>query len=144
MIASVLIIGFSLVLFVYWFRYSCMLLLRSQVEQAASAPAAPDNRFSFMEVRERLKTEPLLDPLHRSLNRDYQVLIYLLEHAAGLELASIEDRLLMLDYRVMQGWYRLTKIAAPAQARKALSEMASILGILARKMGEQASAHIEA
>jgi hypothetical protein len=143
MFASVLIIGFSLVLFAYWFRYSCILLLRSQVEQAASAPAAADNRFSFMEVRERLKTEPVLDPLHRSLNHDYQVLIYLLEHAAGLELASIEDRLLMLDYRVMQGWYRLTKIAAPAQARKALSEMASILGVLSWKMGEQASARIE-
>jgi hypothetical protein len=133
-----------LVLFVYWFRYSCILLLRSQVEQAAAAPAAPDSRFSFMEVRERLKTEPVLDPLHSSVNRDYQVLKYLLEHAAGLELASIEDRLLMLDYRVMQRWYRLTKIAAPAQARKALSEMASILDVLARKMGEQAGAHIEA
>jgi hypothetical protein len=133
-----------LVLFAYWFRYSCILLLRNHIEQAASAPAAPDNRFSFAEVQVRLKTGPDLDSLHRSLHRDYQVLTYLVEHAAGLELASIEDRLLVLDYRVMQWWYRLTKAAAPEQARKALSEMASILGVLVHRMGEQAGLHNQA
>jgi hypothetical protein len=144
MFASILIIGFSSVLLVYWFRYSCILLLRNCAEHAASLHAVPDNRFSFAEVQTRLKTAQELDPLHRALHRDYEVLAYLLQHAAGLSLESFEDRLLVLDYKVMQWWYRLTKVAAPPQARKALAEMASILDVLVQKMNQQAGVHTEA
>ena len=144
MIASFLIIGFSLLLLVYWFRYSCILLLRSQVERTASASAVPDTRFCFAEVQARLRTTEVLDPLHLSLQRDYKILIYLLQHGAGLSLESFEDRLLVLDYKVMQWWYRLTKVAAPRQARRALYEMASILNVLAQKMSEQAGVQAEA
>jgi hypothetical protein len=79
-----------------------------------------------------------LDPLHAALQRDYQVLTFLLQHASGLELESLEDRLLVLDYKLMRMWYRLTSLAAPTQARKALSEMASVIAVLAGKMGERA------
>jgi hypothetical protein len=144
MIASCLIIGFSLLLLVYWFRYSCVLLLRAHVERAALPSAVPDIRFCFADVQERLKTAPLLDPLNLALQRDYEILIYLLQHAAGLSLESFEDRLLVLDYKVMRWWYRLTRIAAPHQARRALYEMASVLNVLAQKMGEQAGVRTEA
>src|SRR6266567_2669021 len=144
MLASILIIAFSLALLAYWFRYSCILLLRNQSEALASAFATADNRFHILEVRERLLTGQQLDPLHSSLQRDYQVLTYLLQHAAGLELTSFEDRLLVLDYKLMQWWYQLTRIAAPDQARQALSEMAQVLGILAGKIDERAGAHNEA
>jgi hypothetical protein len=144
MVASFLIIGFSLLLLLYWFRYSCILLLRSHAERTASASAVPDSRFCFAEVQARLGTAEVLDPLHLSLQRDYEILIYLLQHAAGLNLESFEDRLLVLDYRVMQYWYRLTRIAAPQQARHALYEMASILNVLAQKMGEHAGLETEA
>jgi hypothetical protein len=144
MIASFLIIGFSLFLLLYWFRYSCILLLRAHAEQMASASAVSDIKFCFAEVQARLKTAPVLDPLHLSLQRDYEILIYLLQHAAGLSLESFEDRLLVLDYQVMQWWYHLTRIAAPQQARRALYEMASVLSVLARKMGEQAGVQTEA
>src|ERR1035441_6122551 len=120
MIASVLIIVFSLVLFVYWFRYSCLLLLRSRADQ----PGEVAGRFNCANVQQGLKAGLDLDPLHQSLERDYRVLTYLLEHAAGLELEQLEYRLLVLDYKLMQGWYRLTKSAAPQQARRALAEMA--------------------
>ena len=86
----------------------------------------------------------MLDPLHLSLQRDYEILIYLLQHASGLSLESFEDRLLVLDYKVMQWCYRLTRIAAPQQARRALNEMASVLIVLAQNMGEQARIHTEA
>ena len=144
MIASVLIIGFSLLLLLYWFRYSCILLLRSHTERTASAPAVTDIRFCFAEVQARLRTAEVLDPLHLSLQRDYEILIYLLQHTAGLSPESFEDRLLALDYKVMQSWYRLTRIAAPEQARRALNEMASILNVLAQKMGEHAGVQTEA
>src|SRR5579872_4107608 len=126
MLASVLIIAFSLVLFVYWFRYSCLFLLRNQ----GNEPVAATDQFHYAAVQQALKDALDLDPLHLSLERDYRVLTYLLEHAAGLELEQLEYRLLVLDYKVMQGWYRLTRWAAPRQARRALGEMADVLNVL--------------
>ena len=143
MLASILIILVSLVLLVYWFRYSCILLLRGYSEQAVAMPQS-DSRFSFGAVRERLRIESQLDPLHVALQRDYQLITYLLEHAAGLELSGFEDRLLLWDYKLMQGWYRLTRVAFPEQARQALSEMATVLTILGGKIGERAASNIEA
>ncbi|HWC95392.1 MAG TPA: hypothetical protein VG456_01550 [Candidatus Sulfopaludibacter sp.] len=138
MLASLLIIGISLILFVYWFRYSCILLLRGAAEQIGDVVADPDTRFSVNDVQARLKAREALDPLHSALNRDYQVLTYLLHHAAGLELASFEDRLLVVDYRVMQVYYRATHKLFPEQARIALTEMASVLDVLVHKIGQQA------
>jgi len=141
MLASVLIIVFSVVLFSYWFRYSCILLLRNS-DAPATSPADP--RFHFSQVVESLKGSMELDPLHKALQKDYQILSYLLHHAAGLELDSFEDRILVLDYKVMQAWYRLTRTAAPNQARRALLEMSEVLGILVHRMGEQAGVRDQA
>jgi hypothetical protein len=78
------------------------------------------------------------------LHRDYEVFTYLVQHAAGLELSSIEDRLLLLDYNLMKLWYRMTLTVAPRQAREALAQMASILNVLVCKMGQQAGLNVEA
>jgi len=129
---------------VYWFRYSCILILRNRCEAAEASRGVVDRRFSFVEVRQQLKSGFALDSLHASLERDYRVLTYLIEHAAGLELESLEDRLLIFDYRVMQCVYRLSHTVAPLRARKALSEMASVLGVLAHRIGEQAGVQAEA
>ena len=144
MVAGILIIASSLALFVYWFRYSCILILQNRSEVAEASAAVLDSRFSFAEVRERLKSECALDPLQACLERDYRVLTYVIEHGAGLELESLEDRLLMFDYRVMQCVYRLSRTVAPRRARKALCEMASLLGVLAHRIGEQAGVQAEA
>jgi len=144
MIASVLIIVLSMALLVYWFRYSCLLLLREQAELALAVPAAELSRFSFGDVRQRLASEQNLDSLQSALNRDYRILVYLLEHAAGLGPDSVEDRLLVWDYKIMTWCYRLTRTMAPLQARQALSEMASVIGILAAKMSERAGVQAEA
>ena len=143
MIASILIIVFSIIMFVYWFRYSCLLLLRDAAGQAELS-AVQDDRFSVSDVMARLKTEQELDPLQRSLDRDYHVLKYLIEHAADLELVSIENRLLILDYKLMHFWFNLTRTLAPVQSRKALTEMASVLVVLVRKMSQQSGVQIEA
>ena len=142
MIASILIILISFILLVYWFRYSCILLLRGHGKQPVTA--ASEDGFHFRAVRERVGVEPEMDPLHLALQRDYRVIAYLLQHAAGLELSSFEDKLLLWDYRAMQLWYWLTKTAAPQQARQALSEMAAVLAVLGDKIGERAGATFEA
>jgi hypothetical protein len=138
MLSSVFIIVCSLVLLVYWFRYSCLLLIRSH---KVSAEPIPDvSRFRLQEVQNGLKLGQALDPLHEALRRDHQLLMYLIEHAPGLGLESFEDRLLMLDYRIMQSWYGLMRALFPARARRPLSEMASILEILIDRMGSRARA----
>jgi hypothetical protein len=144
MLAGILIIAFSLALLVYWFRYSCVLILRNREVELQPAPDLVDSRFTFIQVRDSIESAHELDPLQNALDRDYRVLTYLLEHAAGLELATLEDRLLRLDYRIMQCAYRITRTAAPAQARSALNEMATVLSILVQRLGEQAGAAAEA
>jgi hypothetical protein len=134
MLSGILIITVSVALLGYWFRYSCLLLLRARAEALAAPVQLPDSRFGMEAIQEKLRGEAGLDALEVSLNRDYRVLTYLLEHAGGRDLNSIEDRLLILDYRVMRGWFRLTRVAAPRQAREALSEMALVLTVLVGKL----------
>jgi hypothetical protein len=143
MITSVFIIAISVILFVYWLRYSCLLLLRNAQEHAALS-AGTDERFNVASVVERLKTERNLDPLDSALERDYHVVTYLIEHAADLELASIENKLLVLDYKLMRIWSRMTRTLAPQQSRKALCEMASVLCVLVGQMGGQSQLQTEA
>lgn len=143
MLAGVFIIAFSLALLLYWFRYSCILILRNRT---IFEPLTADigARFSFAQVRENLQSAADLSPLHAALDRDYRMLTYLVEHAVGLELASLEDRILLIDYRVMQRVYRVTRTLAPSHARNALLEMSTVLGILVQHLGEQAGAPSEA
>jgi hypothetical protein len=103
-----------------------------------------DERFNVARVMEGLKSNGELGPLERALERDYHVLTYLIEHAADLELASVENRILLFDYKLMRLWSHLTRTVAPEQSRRALSEMASILGVLVRKMGKQTGIQVEA
>jgi hypothetical protein len=120
MLASVLITVVSLVLLGYWFRYTCILLLRSHGEQSAIQPEG----------------DP--DVLRVSLERDYRMLTYLCRHGAGLGDQSLEERILIFDFKVMRVWYRLTRSAAPQQARNALTEMAAVVAFLGQRLGEQA------
>jgi hypothetical protein len=141
MVTSVFIVAISAVLLVYWLRYSCVMLLRDAQERSATVA---DERFSASSVLERLKTEADLAPLERALERDYRVVTYLIEHATDLELASIQNKLLVLDYQLMRLWSRLTRTVAPQQSRKALSEMASVLRALAGQMGGSNQLQMEA
>ena len=134
MVTSVFIIAISAGLLVYWLRYSCVMLLQDALERSAMRTVA-DQRFSASWVLERLKTEADLAPLERDLERDYRVVTYIIEHATDLELASIENKLLVFDYRFMRLWSQLTRTLAPQQSRKALSEMASVLRVLVSQMG---------
>lgn len=141
MFTSILILTVSVVLLVYWFRYCCLALLRNSGDEPS---LIAENGFRFQDVRRRLYSEPDLDALHQVLDRDYRLVTYLLQHAAALGEHTVERRILLLDYKLMQGWYRFTRTVAPAQARKALGERAAILGCLAQQMSEHAGAQTEA
>jgi len=140
-IASVLIIIASTVMFLYWFRYTCLLLVqRGSVEHALAV--ASTIQLSFPQVKEALQAQShtaSLDYLHKSLEKDYVLLMDVLSQAAGSS-ESIERRILAIDYKVMQTWYRMTRTSSNlVQAKMALSEMSSILGYFAAEIGESAA-----
>ena len=137
MLASIFIIGFSVILFAYWFRYSCILLMRGHA-------ISTDRRFSLGRLEENLRTDQPLDQLERALRRDYKVLSFLLQHTTGSGLEGLEFRILVLDYKLMQWWYRLTRTAAPDHARQAVREMATILSLLVGKVGERSGVQDQA
>jgi hypothetical protein len=144
MIGSFVVIFFSAALLMYWFRYTCILLVRNGAEELRAANAAVQKNFNFGEIQDRIRSEVSLDPLHQSLQRDYQILTYLVRHASNLELESFEERMLVWDYKLMRVWYGVTKTAAPERARAALSEMASVLSILAGRIGQRAGLQSQA
>jgi len=130
----ILIVAFSVILFVY--RYAVLQLLS---ENQTEEPNAAISRFSLMETRETWRQwgELPLDRLHQALEKEYRLLGYLVDHAAGLRLRPVEICLLTLDYRLMRLWFRLTRDASTAQARRALDEMARILCYIAYKMSKR-------
>ena len=142
MIVSLLIIGVSLTLFLYWFRYTCILILSAKTSRDYATQIASANHLTFRETHETLMDESDTAPLekmHQSLDRDYRLLTYLLQHVSGDTAAggSLENRILMIDFRLLSVWYALTRRFSSQHARAALLEMASIVGHLANAMGER-------
>src|SRR5262249_5800198 len=115
-------------LFLYWFRHTCLLILAQRNGSEYAVKVASTIRLSFPQVRDTLETAPMttaLDRVHESLEADYRILTELLQQATGSE--SIEHRVLELDYKAMQVWYKMTRTRDLALARSALAEMSSIL-----------------
>jgi len=141
MLSISVIIFFSVVLFAYWFRYSCLLILQNRIsyEQAYAFGSG----LTFPVVKQRLRGEArsldLLDQLRRDLSNDYRILCFLLRCSADAGVDPIERRMLMLDYWIMQGWYSVVRRAALPQARKALEEMSSIVSYFAYSVGRHAT-----
>ena len=140
MLSISFIIFFSVVLFVYWFRYSCLLILQDRASHIL--PQSVGAGLTFPVVQQRLKQGEgaleILDQLHRDLVNDYRIVCFLLRCSPDTGVDPIERRMLMLDYWIMQGWYSVTRRAALPQASKALEEMSSIVSYFAYSVGKNA------
>ncbi len=144
MTASIFVIVISTALMVYWLRYACLLLLHTRSGKDYVAEQSAANRLVFSRVQERLPraTTVELDELQKMLERDYVLLKYLIKHTAGLQLGglTLEQRLLMLDFRLMQVVSVLTRKLMQRRARTALFEMSEVLAYLANDLGVRAHA----
>ena len=128
MLASLLIISVSLALLIYWFRYTCLLLLQAGESHEFADSMARANRLAFPQVQKALGAKPdetALDALYRQLENDHRIILYLLRHSAGLELPPVEQTMLILNYRVMRLWYRFSRRSSLDRARQALEEMSA-------------------
>lgn len=142
MLSQWLILAAVVVLLLYWFRHNCLAILRSKFARDYARQVASANRLSFLEIQYRLQADAerdQLDSLSESLLRDYRILTYLLRHTAEFQSGpeSLNERMLMLDFRLMQLIYAMTRRLNRRQARRALDEMSQVLNHLANWMGQR-------
>lgn len=123
-------------MFVYWFRYICLLVLQNGSNVAVAHRVAQTIRLSFPRVRDSLDGVPTagLDELFTALEQDYRTLNDLLPQAQGS--TSIERRLLDLDFQLMRVTYRVGRALGIPIGRTALKEMSSILNFYATAVGQ--------
>jgi len=131
----------SCLLFGYWFRYTCLLILSTKTVRDYAATVAAVKQLDFPEVQARLRqcSSANLDQLHAALDRDYAVVVALLQKAVrNWEQSSIETRMLQIDYRYLAAWSRLCR-RFPLQAScRALEEMSQVVAHFANVMGQAA------
>ena len=142
MVTSVVIIILSLAMFVYWFRYSCILILESNWSEEQAQVIAVQNGLSFGSIEEslaRADTAQSMDRVKDLLDRDLDLVLTLLSNCPGVQETghSLEWRILILDYRLMKAWFAITRSTAGPKAQAALREMALVVGYMAGECGDQ-------
>jgi len=142
MIPSLFTLVLTITLFVLWFRYTCVLILNARSAQDYGKQVAAANQLAFPQLQQSLKgvkNRRELDGMQKHLDRDYRLLLCLLQHGAQFQMAGsrIERRILIVDYQVMKAWYSASRRLSLPNGRHALQEMVSIVAHLANFMGER-------
>ncbi len=147
MLASTIIIAISAGLFVYWFRYSCMLILNTKTVQSYAADIARSKDLSFMRVQQSLAVAEAssLEMLREDLQRDYQKISGLLSNGSGRSDEDadgyvLERAMLGMNFRWLNVQYKLASKHSERIARAALLEMSQIVEHHANAFGESLAA----
>jgi len=142
-ITTVIIMASSVLLFGYWFRYTCLLILSARTSRDYASSVAMANQLGFLEVQNMLRDNGAdLDRLKSLLDRDYKVLTYLLKNSANPSKGedAIEKRMLEINYKLMHAWFSAVRRISPTAAMQALNEMSEVVAHFANSMGERATA----
>jgi hypothetical protein len=138
LVATITITVSSVLLFGYWFRYTCLLILSAKTTRDFAGEVAAANQLGFLEVQSQLRANAVdLGPLCDALDRDYLVLARLMQQ--GNVSSSVEKRMLAINYKLTRAWYRVSSHVSAAAARRALDEMSMMVAHFANVMGEQAA-----
>lgn len=138
LVATVTITVSSVLLFGYWFRYTCLLILSAKTTRDFAGEVAAAHQLGFLEVQSQLRANAVdLGPLCDALDRDYLVLARLMQQ--GNVSSSVEKRMLAINYKLTRAWYRVSSQVSAAAARRALDEMSMMVAHFANVMGEQAA-----
>src|SRR5271167_3555993 len=122
-IATIVIMAGSVLLFAYWFRYTCLLMLHARTARDYAREVATANQLSFANVQSQLCVDNAdLNSLHDLLDRDYDVVTRLMNDAANGQ-AGIEEKMLAFNYRLASVRYRVAQRYSIQSARQALEEM---------------------
>lgn len=142
MITTIVIMTLSLAMFVYWFRYSCILILESDWNEEKAREIACQNELAFDSsdaLLARSASAVEMDKLRDSLDRDLRAIRNLMSECPGLREtgASLESRMLMVDFQLMKAWYAVTRSMSQPKAQQALRSMSKIVGYIAGELGDQ-------
>ena len=138
LIVTVLITLSSALLFGYWFRYTCLLILSARTTRDYAVEIAQMNQLNFLQVQAELRSHPVeLDRLQAALDRDYAVINNLIQSSSGDW--GMEDRMLQLNYRLMGAWCAVSRRFSADMGRQALDEMSTIIAHFANGLGERAA-----
>ena len=130
LVATVVITLSSVLLFGYWFRYTCLLILSAKTTQDFAAKVATANQLQFLEVQSQLQSQGTnLSLMQDALNRDYVTVCQLLKQADSNDM---ENRMLGVHFRMMNAWFSVSR------QRGALEQMSQVVAHFANSLGEQA------
>jgi hypothetical protein len=130
LIATAVITVASALLFGYWFRYTCLLILSAKTTQDFAAKVATANQLQFLEVQSQLQSQGTnLSLMQDALNRDYVTVCQLLKQADSNDM---ENRMLGVHFRMMNAWFSVSR------QRGALEQMSQVVAHFANSLGEQA------
>jgi len=148
MLASTIIIAVSAGLFVYWFRYSCMLILNTKTAQSYAADIARSKELNFLRVQQNLAVAEVrtLEALRADLQRDYLKISGLL--SAGIANRTDEDAdgyvleraMLGMNFRWLNVQFKIASSYSERMARGVLLEMSQIVEHHANAFGEALAA----
>ena len=141
-ISTATITASSILLFCYWFRYVCHLILSAATSHDYGADIANAHQLGFPEVQRRLNqgtTE--LDGLKDILDRDYAVLTRLRHHAEKSQ-AGMEQCILAIHYRMSALVYKLCRKISSSAGHSVLEEMSMVVAYFANDIGQ--AAHCQA
>jgi hypothetical protein len=132
----------SVLLFGYWFRYTCMLILSTKTIRDHAGSMAAAHQLSFLQVQSQLRgsASANLGRLHDALDRDYAIVMRLLAQRPSSAQSGMESWMLQMNYRLMSNWAHVSSRFSPAAACRALDEMSQVVAHFANAMGELASA----
>jgi hypothetical protein len=141
-IATIIITVSSVVLFAYWFRYTCLLILSAKTARDYTTDVAYSNQLGFPAVQAQLKQagSPDLDVLRAALDRDFKVVRDLLKYTSKASdgQSALETHMLAVNYRLMGAWYQVSRHFSGSIAARALGEMSMVVAHFANQMGEAA------
>jgi hypothetical protein len=138
--ATLVIITSSILLFAYWFRYTCLLIVSAKTVRDYASQVAMANQLSFLQVQAQLSDTATanLDRLRDLLDRDYAVVTGLMAQAAAGG-AGFEQQVLAINYRVTRAWFGVSSQFSPRAARQALEQMSQVVSHFANSVGECAA-----
>jgi hypothetical protein len=138
-VATIVIGVSSAVLFAYWFRYTCLLVLSARTAHDYAFQFATENGLAITQIQDQLRqADPDLLRLHQMLDRDYAVIQQIVA-AGSLSGMGIETRILALNYRIDRICYQVMSRVSQNSARGVLEEMSSIVAHFANALGEAAT-----
>jgi hypothetical protein len=131
----------SSLLFVYWFRFTCVLILSAKTAQDFAASIASAHHLSFPTIQVQLREVAAgdLDGLKDMLDRDYALVLQLMSQMEAGK-SGIEERMLSVHYFLTGVWYRTSTRFSEKYGRQALEQMSQVVAHFANSVGEAAAA----